>query len=267
MKFHRKYYNHVFIIPQQQVLENLKNFYIKYGSMKPKSLKELKRLALIEAKKASQTLMNVSKKERLEIIISKEAVCKILQSTFDSVNSLLVKFNHNFKNERRKVYENNEEYMNIIKKFEINKLKLVRYYLKSICKSSKINFDSLQRSVFHYLGRNDTEVMAIVNSTRSLGKHNAIAPSSMTSVEVIEILDKYYQNLNYIVTRSPDNDVGKYALIIVNDIIYEYFGLEEEQIFSLVSERPEIRENKNVQDHLIKIKHLVSDNLNLLFDL
>ena len=56
-------------------------------------------------------------------------------------------------------------------------------------------------------------------------------------------------------------------MIIVNDIIYEYFGLEEEQIFSLVSERPEIRENKNVQDHLIKIKHLVSDNLNLLFDL
>ena len=263
----KRYFNFNFIIPPEKYLENLKNLYRKFEDFKPKSLKDLKRLALIEAKKTSQALMKISKESRLEIILSREAVMKILQSTFDSVNGLFIKINHNFKNERRRVYEDNEKYMEIIKKFETNKLKLFRYTIKNICKSSKISFESLQKSIFMYLKKQDNQVIDLVNKSSNLGKHYAIAPHSIIASEVLEILRKYYSNLKFILSNSPDSDVSKYALVIVNDIIYENYGLEEEQIFNLITERKEFKENKEIIQYLNLIKDLVTENLNTLFEL
>jgi hypothetical protein len=157
--------------------------------------------------------------------------------------------------------------MEVIKKFEVNKLKLFRYSIKKICKSSSISFESLQRSVFLYLDRNDGEVVRIVNSAARLGKHFAIAPNSVSLVEVEEILEKYFNNLNFIMTNSKGTDVAKYSLIIVNDIIYENFGLEEEQIYNLLESRKEYKNNNKIIEYLNKIKDLVSDNLSGLFEL
>lgn len=267
--FHSKrYYNHIFLIPPEQYLDTLKKFYLKFGNnMRPKTLKEFKKLALIEAKKVSQALVKISRESRLEILLSKEVVLKVLETTFESVNGLFIKINHNFKNERRKVYNNNAEYMEVIKKFEVNKLKLFRYSIKKICKNSSISFESLQRSVFLYLDRHDNEVIDVVNSAAKLGKHFAIAPNSITLVEVEEILDKYHKNLNFILTNSKGTDVAKYSLIIVNDIVYENFGLEEEQIFNLLESRKEYKTNVKINSLLTKIKDVVSDNLSVLFEL
>lgn len=255
------------MIPPEQYIQRLKQFYLKFGGVRPKSLKELKRLALMEAKKASLALMKITKEARLEILLSKELVITILQSTFEFVNSLFIKINHNFKNERRSVYHDNKQYMDVIKEFEVKKLKLFRYSIKNFCKNSKISFDSLQRSVFMYLERNDIEIVNLVNSADKLGKHFAIAPQSITINEVIEILQKYYLHLNFILTNSKGTDISKYGLIIVNDIIYENFGLEEEQIFSLIEERTEFKDDPEIKKQLLLIKSLVTDNLSTLFEL
>ncbi len=107
----RKYFGYMFSLNPEKYMEKLKLFYETF-SQKPKSLKELKRLALIEAKKVSQALMKytkLSQQSRLEIILSSDLVIQILETTFNAVKSLFTKINNNFKNERRKVYYNNKK--------------------------------------------------------------------------------------------------------------------------------------------------------------
>lgn len=267
-KFHNKrYFNHLFMIPSENYIENLRKFYLKYGSSKTKSLKEFKRLALMEAKKVTQIMGKVSKELRLEVILAKELVIKVLQSTYDSINNLFIRINYNYKNERRKAYDDSNEYLDIIKKYEHNKQKLFKYTVKNICKSLKIEFNTLQKSVFHYLEKEDIEISQLINKASSIGKHFAIAPHCLSTEDIIEILEKYHTNLKYIIVNENNNNISKYAMIIICDIIYEYFGLEEEQIFSCIKERTELSSNSDIIRLLDSISDLVSNNLNLIYEL
>lgn len=263
----KRYFNHMFLIPPETYIENLKKIYQKYGSSKVKTLKEFKRLALAEAKKVSQIMGKISKESRLEVILAKDIVIQVLQSTYDSLNSLFVRINHNYKNERRSVYDNNEEYMEIIRKYEINKVKLFKYTIKNVCKQVKIAFASLQRSVFHYLELKDPNVIDLINRASKIGRHFALSPNCITKDDVIEILEKYYENLKYIITNEKESDISKYAMIIICDIIYEYFGLEEEQVFSSIQERVDLKNDNDINKLLILINDLVGNNLNIIYEL
>lgn len=263
----KRYFNHMFLIPPETYIENLKKIYLKYGNSKVKTLKEFKRLALAEAKKVSQVMGKLSKESRLEVILSKDIVIQVLQSTYDSLNSLFVRINHNYKNERRSVYDNSEEYMEIIRKYEVNKVKLFKYTIKNVCKQVKIAFASLQRSVFHYLEQKDSNVIDLINKASQIGRHFAIAPNCLTKEDIKDILEKYYHNLNYIISNEKDSDISKYATIILCDIIYEYFGLEEEQVFSSIQERVDLKNDNEISKLLVLINDLVGNNLNVIYEL
>lgn len=256
----------MFLIPPENYIETLKKLYQKYGKARIRSLKEFKRLAIAEAKKVSQMLGKIQKDKRMEVILSKDIVVKVLQSTYTSINSLFIRINHNYRNERRNVYENNSEYMNIIKKYEENKLKLFKYTLRKVCEEVKISFASLQKSVFYYLDQKESDVTILIDKSSSIGKHFAIAPRNIQLEEVIEILEKYYENMNYIVCSSNTNLI-KYANILISDVIYEYYGIEEEQVFLLLNEREDIKNNLKVVSILNKIALLVGKNIDKIYEI
>lgn len=266
----RKYFGYMFSLNPEKYMEKLKLFYETF-SHKPKSLKELKRLALIEAKKVSQALMKytkLSQQSRLEIILAADLVIQILESTFNAVKSLFTKINNNFKNERRKVYYDNNNYMEVIRKFEINKIKLFRYYIKNICKNSNISYPSLQKSVFYYMEQGNTQIVSLINSVSIIGKNYGLTPKSIEKIEVIDVLKKYHKYLSYLIQNNNKNnsDTLKYSLIIVNDIIYEHFGLEEEQIFGVLKENNNFNNDVEIKSLLEKIKILVTDNIESIFE-
>jgi len=94
----------------------------------------------------------------------------------------------------------------------------------------------------------------------------ALAPKFINEVEIIEILKTYYDNLKYLINNSKENEMMKYSLIFISDIIYENYGMEEEQIFACIEEK-KLKENKEVNYYFNEIKMMIQSNLNLLFDL
>lgn len=259
----KKYYGHIFLIPTQDYLERMKTLMNKY-KLHPKSLKQLKRLALLEAKKQSSGIN--FKHNSSKSIISKESVIRVLESTYDSINPLFIKLNHNFKNERRSVYSDNDKYLETIRKFETNKTKLFKYTIKNICKNTKLDFKQLERSVFYYIAKKDTQVLEAVNKSYKIGKHFAMAPHNMKVNDLIEILHKYYQNLNFLINSSKNSELARFALIIVGDVIYEYYGIEEEQVFAYIEEQ-NLYENPEVKKYIDMIGNIVQDNLKVVFNL
>jgi hypothetical protein len=84
----------------------------------------------------------------------------------------------------------------------------------------------------------------------------------MDTSEIIDILKFYYENLEYICLNS--NDVIKYSSIILNDTIYEHYGLEEEQVYSFILEN-ELSEHNEIGSYLKMIKDLIVSNIHSIF--
>jgi len=241
----------------------------------PKNLTELKKFALEEAKKISSLIKNSktskctkrrSESEENNKIIEKPLLKKLLLSLFDIINPLLIKLHLNFKNERRKNYQDNAKYLEIIKAYEQQKMNLLTYTIKSICKMVNLQFSTFQKNIFSYIEKNDEEVIRIINSFCNLGKLSALAPKFVDESEIIEILKNYYDNLKYLIENSQENEMMKYSLIFISDIIYENYGMEEEQIFACIEEK-KLTENKEVCYYFKEIQDMIQNNLNLLFDL
>jgi len=225
---------------------------------------------LEEAKKTSSTvkLKNSKKSHDEPNILMKENVIKILNAVYDIIDPLIVKINQNFKNERRKFYEENNKYLEIIKTFEKQKTNLITFTLKSVCKAMKVKYSTLQESVFNYIQKQDEEVIMKINSFQKIGKVFALAPKKLAIQDVLDILKLYYENLNYMIYNSDHgrNEYVKYALVLINDLIYENYGLEEEQIFAFIEERNLI-ENSEINGKLTMIQNMIKCNIGILFDI
>ncbi len=220
-------------------LQLFRYFYLKYKfSTGPKNLTDLKKFALEEAKKISSFIKNNkknSKKDKNGVIneeskennsiIEKHVLKKLLLSLYDILNPLLVKLHLNFKNERRKNYDNNEKYLEIIKTYEEQKMNLLVYTIKSICKMVNLQFSAFQKNIFNYIEKNDLDIINVINSFCNLGKLSALAPKFMDEIEIIEILKTYNDNLRYLIDNSKENEMMKYSLIFISDIIYENYGM------------------------------------------
>jgi hypothetical protein len=257
-------------------LQLFRYFYLKYRfATGPKNLTELKKFALEEAKKISSLIKNSknskctkrrSESEENNKIIDKPLLKKLLLSLFDIINPLLIKLHLNFKNERRKNYQDNGKYLEIIKAYEQQKMNLLTYTIKSICKMVNLQFSTFQKNIFSYIEKNDLEIIRIINSFCNLGKLSALAPKFVDESEIIEILKNYYDNLKYLIENSQENEMMKYSLIFISDIIYENYGMEDEQIFACIEEK-KLMENKEVCYYFKEIQVMIQNNLNLLFDL
>ena len=165
------------------------------------------------------------------------------------------------------MYEDNAAYFEVIKKFELQKVKLLNYTIKSIAKVMKIRYKTLQRSVFHCLEKKDKEIQDVVNSFADIGKSFALAPKYLNAEGVLEILKTYYENLKFLINSSEKSEILNYSLIVMNDLVYENFGLEEEQVLAVISEKKLAETNKEVNLYLNMIKTLVVDNIYNLFDI
>jgi len=270
----KRYYGHIFLIPPENYMEFLKEVYIKFKNTKGhKSLYELKRLALREAQKATSAMIfkeNLTSTSKNFRKISKEDLIKIFKAIYDIINPLFIKINHNYKNERRKNYHENQKYLSIIKTFEQQKSNLINFTLKSICKAMKIKVSHLQEKVSHFIKTNDQDIISILNQFVKIGKMFALAPKNLEFEEVKEILKTYYENLKYLITNSKDNKDDKrnlkFSLVLISDIIYENFGLEEEQIFAFIQEN-NLTENKEISEILKMIQELIIENFSNLFDI
>jgi hypothetical protein len=236
---------------------------------------EFKKLALQEAKKISSIIKNeISKKnkkkkkstENDEIIIDKDILKKILLYLFDIINPLLIKLELNFKNERRKYYNEDDKYLEIIKKYEEQKMNIITYAIKSICKMVNFQFSILQKNIFNYIERNDIDIKNIINSYYNLGKISTNAPKYITEKEVKDVLKTYYVNFKYIIQNYTGNEMIKFSSIFISDIIYENYGIEEEQIFACIEEKNMLK-NPEIKYYFDEIRDMMQNNLNVLFDL
>ena len=81
-----------------------------------------------------------------------------------------------------------------------------------------------------------------------------------------DVLRTYHDNLKYMLENSGENEMIKFSLIFISDIIYENYGIEEEQIFACIEDRDMLR-NSEIKRYFEAIKGMISDNLNVLFDL
>lgn len=280
-KFNTKFYNKKLFGNSSTAssfdLQLFRYFYLKYRfTSNPKNLSELKKFALEEAKKISSLIKNnknskstkkrSNEAEESNQNIEKPVLKKLLRSLFDIVNPLLIKLHLNFKNERRKNYEDNAKYLEIIKAYEQQKMNLLTYTIKSICKMVNLQFSTFQKNIFYYIEKNDLEIISIINSFCNLGKLSALAPKFVDESEIIEILKTYYDNLKFLIANSQENEMMKYSLIFISDIIYENYGMEEEQIFACIEEK-KLLENKEICYYFNEIQLMIQNNLNLLFDL
>jgi hypothetical protein len=270
----KRYYGHTFLIPPENYIEFLKEVYKKFKNTKGhKSLYELKRLALKEAQKATSAMIfkeNLTSTSKNFRKVSKEDLIKIFKAIYEIINPLFIKINHNYKNERRKNYHDNPKYLSIIKTFEQQKSNLINFTLKSICKAMKIKVSHLQEKVSHFIKTNDQDIISVLNEFVKIGKMFALAPKKLKFEEVKEILQTYYENLKYLITNAKDNKDDKrnlkFSLVLINDIIYENFGLEEEQIFAFIQEN-NLSENKEISDILKMIQEMIIENFSNLFDI
>lgn len=261
----KKYYGHIFLMPPDHYAEALKKLYWKIKSSGgPKTLNELKKFALEEVKKVSIGMK--SKKQRGDSELTKDEVLKILKAVHDIINPLIVKINQNFKNERRQNYENNEKYMEIIRKFEQHKINLINFTIRSICKTMKIRYSILQSTILNLIQKGDKEVITCVNNFSTIGGSFALAPKNLTNEDILDILKKYYNYMVYMINNNKKSEVVKYLLIVINDIIYEDYGLEEEQIFAYIQEH-NLMSKIEISNYVNLIKKTITDNINLLFDI
>jgi hypothetical protein len=255
---YKKYYGNIFLQPHSPYIEFMKKVLEKYKNTDlPKTLQELKRLALEEAKKISGKNKNDG-----EINITKEILIRILKALYVVVDPILIKINQTFKNERRKYYNDNEKYMITIQKYESQKNELIAFTLKSICKYRKLKPSTVTNTLFDLLKQNDEELIDIIHTFSKAGKGVTKAPKRMDTNEITDILKFYYENLDYLCRNS--NDVIKYSFIILNDTIYEHYGLEEEQIFSFIIEN-ELCEHSEIGGYLKMIKNLFVANIQSIY--
>ena len=281
MNFHSKFQNFMF---NRKVLGGYSNnyvdfqlfmfFYLKYKSISgTKNLGELKKLALEEAKKISSILNNKKNKNARQqtgkdqnLTINKEFLLKILSSIYDIINPHLTKLNLTFKNERRKFYKIDEKYLEIVKSYEQQKINLLTFAIKSFCKMVNLEFSTFKKNILSFLEKNDIEIINKINSFRNLGKLSVFAPQYIDENEIEEIVKSYYENLKKLISQSKDNEMTKFSFILISDIIYENYGIEEEQIFACIEER-KFTENKEIEFYFNSIKKMMQENFNFLFDI
>lgn len=268
---HKKYYGHVFLMPPEKYINFLKTIYDKFKHTSgPKTLIELKRLAIQEAKKVAKSENTNSKKfkrRKENTNPSKEEIITFLKAVYNILNPLLVKVNHNFKNERRKHFEDNMKYMEIIKQFTAQKETAITHTLKSMCKAMNLSMNTVQNKLHDYLNadkENEDELSKTLNMFKQAGKMFVLAPKGLTLDEIKDILKFYWDNLSFILS-SNNSHMKKHALVLINDIIYENFGLEEEQIFTYIEEK-KLTDNPQVNEYVTKIKNIIRNNYNSLFD-
>ena len=96
----------------------------------------------------------------------------------------------------------------------------------------------------------------------------ALAPKNLGLDEIKDILRTYLDNLKYLIENSKNDSKKnvKYSLVLINDIIYENFGLEEEQIFAFIQDR-NLNENREIGELLKSIQDLTIQNFSNLFDI
>jgi hypothetical protein len=265
---HKKYYGHVFLMPPTPYVEFLKKIYDKYrNSNAPKTLVELKRLALEEAKKISNNITCKKSKTKDEdgiSIIQRDDIIRLFKAIYAIIDPILLKLNQAYRNERRKNYINNEKYIEIIKSYEEQKSGIVSFTIKQVCKLKRIKYTTLQSSLFYYLNREDNEIYEAVNSFTKAGKAFTIAPKRLEYNEIIDMLKFYNDNLNYIIQNHKGSGMIKYSLTFINDLIYENFGLEEDQVFAFINEN-ELMNNNDINYYVTNIKQTIIDNLTNLF--
>jgi hypothetical protein len=253
---HKKYYGNIFLQAHSPYMEFMKKVFEKYkNSDMPKTLQELKRLALEEAKK-------ISGKNKGDENISKDLLIRILKAVYVVVDPILTKMNQAFKNERRKYYNENEKYMETIRKYEKQRIDLIGFTLKSICKYRKLRLSSISKSLFDFLRTNDEDVVEMIHSLSNAGKGVTKAPKRMDTNEIIEILKFYYENLEYICKNSID--IVRYSIIILNDTIYENYGLEEEQVYSFIIQN-DLSDHADIGGIIKMIKSLIVSNIQSIF--
>jgi hypothetical protein len=264
----KKYYGHIFLMPPTPYVDFLKKIYDKYkGSNGPKNLMEFKKLALEEVKKVADKVPCRKSKtttDKGESIIQKDDVIKLFKAIYCIIDPILLKLNQTYKNERRKHYNNNDKYLEIIKAFIEQKQNIILYTMKQVCKLKRIKYTTLQTSLFHYLGLGDNDIQDIVNSFTRAGKNFTIAPKRLEYSDILDILKFYNDNLTYIIQNHRYSGMVKYSLIFINDLIYENFGLEEDQVFAFINEN-EIINNGDINYYVSTIKQIIIDNLTNLF--
>jgi hypothetical protein len=264
----KKYYGHIFLMPPTPYVDFLKKIYDKYkNSTGPKNLMELKKFALEEAKKITTKLPCRKSKTRTtqgESLIQKDDVIKLLKGIFCIIDPILLKLNQAHKNDRRKHYNNNEKYLEIIKAFYEQRTNIILYTIKSVCKLKRIKYTTLQTSLFYYLNNEDNDIYELINSFTRAGKNFTIAPKRLEYNDILDILRFYYDNLTYIIQNHRNDEMVKYSLIFINDLIYENFGLEEDQVFAFINENDIINASE-ISYYVTTIKQLIIDNLTNLF--
>jgi hypothetical protein len=255
---HKKYYGNIFLQSHSPYIEFMKKVLEKYkNSDLPKTLQELKRLALEEAKKISGKNKNEG-----DTNITKDLLVRILKAMFVVVDPILIKINQTFKNERRKYYNDNEKYIETIKKYESQKIELISFTLRSICKYRKLKPSNISNMLFDHIKQKDQEVIEVIHSFSKAGRGVTKAPKRMDIYEIVEILKFYYENFEYLCRNSTE--MIQYSLVILNDTIYEHYGLEEEQIYSFVIEN-DLCEHSEIGSYLKMIKDLSVSNLQSIF--
>jgi hypothetical protein len=266
---HKKYYGHIFLMPPTPYVDFLKKIYDKYRNTNaPRNLLELKKLALEEAKKKTNNIpcrKSKTKTERGEAIIQKDDVIKLFKALYTIIDPIMLKLNQTYKNERRKYYNNNEKYLDSIKSYIDQRSNIVLYTVKSICKLKKIKYTTLQTSVFHYLNNEDSDIYEIINSFTKAGKNFTIAPKRLEYSDILDILKFYNDNLNYIIQYHKGSEMIKYSLIFINDLIYENFGLEEDQVFAFINENENLVNTNDISYYVSMIRQTIIDNLTNLF--
>jgi hypothetical protein len=255
-KMYRKSFKHLYF-SSGLIIGFLKNIYEKYkNSNIPKTLKELNMLAIEEAKKISCVHLQTDTK------MSKDILIEIMKTVLTIVNPILHKINNNYKNERRKCFNNYEIYIETIKQFERQKYNLIKYTLRSICKHKQIKYKKLVCDLMHYIKIGDENLIELILSFLKASNNFTLTPKRFNIVDVLDILNFYYQNLDYLISNSQE--YRKYSLVFINDIIYENYGLEEEQVFAFISDRA-LGINEEIAKYINLIRDTIIDNINTLF--
>jgi hypothetical protein len=118
--------------------------------------------------------------------------------------------------------------------------------------------------LFYYLNNEDNDIYELINSFTRAGKNFTIAPKRLEYNDILDILRFYYDNLTYIIQNHRNDEMVKYSLIFINDLIYENFGLEEDQVFAFINENDIINASE-ISYYVTTIKQLIIDNLTNLF--
>ena len=239
-------------------MEAMKKIYAKmkakYG---PKMLYELKVLALESAKKEfSNFPSQIEKNGRLESLLSKADTLIVLGHIFKVVDPLFAKLTNSYRSERRECL-GTKYYLDIIKEFEVKKVKIFSFSLKSVCKLHAIKSSDFIKSYNKHVTTKDSEIMESAKKISKLGNKFAIPPKSLNDEEVVEILEFYLDNA--IKLTENNSALRLFVLPITDDLTYQAYGLEAEQINSYLDKNNTVETNESAAKLVAQIDQLITE--------